>query len=80
MLICYVLQNHEAEFPVLARMARDILAAPGVSVAVEQLFSQCKTTLTDKRSSMSPQTVSKTIVTKMALRTEKYDEVHYLKG
>ena len=32
-------QIHTVDFPVLARIARDILAIPGVSISVERLFS-----------------------------------------
>ena len=32
-------QIHTVDFPVLARIVRDILAIPGVSISVERLFS-----------------------------------------
>lgn len=35
-------KRHEAEFPRLARMARDIFSIPGMSAEVERLFSSVK--------------------------------------
>ncbi|KAJ7831822.1 hypothetical protein B0H14DRAFT_3463771 [Mycena olivaceomarginata] len=40
----------------MARIARDILAIPGVSISVERLFSSLKHTLSDARSSMTAET------------------------
>jgi hypothetical protein len=63
---------------VLARIARDILAIPGVSISVERLFSSSKHTLSDSRSSLTAESASKTIVTKEWLRKGLGDRVNYL--
>ncbi|KAG8725178.1 hypothetical protein FRC09_006801 [Ceratobasidium sp. 395] len=48
-------------FPTIAKMARDFLCIPATSVSVERLFSQCKLTMTDIRSSMSFETARRRI-------------------
>ncbi|KIJ12668.1 hypothetical protein PAXINDRAFT_32112, partial [Paxillus involutus ATCC 200175] len=55
-------------FPVLYRVACDILAVPVVSVSVKHLFSSSKHTLSDARSSMTAETTSATIITKEWLK------------
>jgi hypothetical protein len=35
-------QKHASEFPIIAQMARDILAIPATSVSVEQVFSKSR--------------------------------------
>ncbi|KIP09367.1 hypothetical protein PHLGIDRAFT_67779, partial [Phlebiopsis gigantea 11061_1 CR5-6] len=67
-------------FVVLKCVARDVLAIPGVSVSVERLFSQCKLTLSDQRSSMSAETASRTILAKEWLKRGLGDDVEYLDG
>ena len=47
LLLITIWQTHAPDFPVLARIARDILALLGVSISVEQLFSSSKNTLSD---------------------------------
>ena len=46
----------------LALIACDILAIPGVSISVEQLFSSSKHTLSDACSAMTAESTSKTVV------------------
>ncbi|KIJ06032.1 hypothetical protein PAXINDRAFT_71657, partial [Paxillus involutus ATCC 200175] len=69
---------HQNQFPVLSRIARDVLAIPGVSVSVERLFSSTKHTLTDSRSSMTAMTASTTVVTKEWLRKGLGEGISYL--
>ncbi|KAL8145710.1 hypothetical protein AgCh_003743 [Apium graveolens] len=45
------------KFPVLARMARDILAIPTFSVASENSFSKCRRIITDTRSSLNDESI-----------------------
>jgi hypothetical protein len=71
-------QTHEVDFPVLARIARDILAIPGVSISVERLFSSSKHTLSDSRSSMTATSASKTVVTKELLKKGYGEGINYL--
>ncbi|TFK80675.1 hypothetical protein K466DRAFT_503485 [Polyporus arcularius HHB13444] len=73
-------QAHADQFPILSRIARDILAIPGVSIGVERLFSSCRHTLTDPRSSLSPDTASMTIICKEWLKRGLGDDVDYLEG
>ena len=47
------------EFPNLAEMARDYLAIPATSVAVERCFSSAKNLTPPERASMVPQTACK---------------------
>ncbi|EUC56087.1 HAT family dimerization protein, partial [Rhizoctonia solani AG-3 Rhs1AP] len=42
-------KDHEGEFPILSRIARDYLGIPATSVSVERLFSQCKLVMSDYR-------------------------------
>ncbi|KAJ3003160.1 hypothetical protein NUW54_g5447 [Trametes sanguinea] len=71
-------KDHAAQFPVLALIARDILAIPGVSIAVERLFSSCRHTLRDARSSLSASSASMTVITKEWLKRGLGDNIDYL--
>ena len=62
----------------LARIAHDILAIPGVSISVERLFSSSKHTLSDSRSSLTAESASKTVVAKEWLRRGFGAKVNYL--
>ncbi len=73
-------QAHAHLFPILSRIAHDVLAIPGVSIGVEHLFSSCRHTLTDPRASMSPITASMTIISKEWLKRGLGDDIDYLKG
>ena len=59
---------HSFDYQILARIARDILAIPGVSISVEQVFSSSKHTLSDTRSSLTAMSASKTVVMKEWLK------------
>lgn len=63
----------------MARVARDILAIPGVSISVERLFSSVKHTLSDARSSMTAETAAVDIVTKEWLKSGLAEDVDYMK-
>lgn len=76
--ITTLLQTHESDFPVLACIAWDILAIPGVSISVERLFSSSKHTLSDSRSSLTAESASKTVVTKEWLKKGLGDGMNYL--
>lgn len=67
-------------FPVLSRIARDILAIPAVSVSVERLFSSSKHTLSDSRSSLSAESASITIIAKEWLKRDFGHGVNFLEG
>jgi hypothetical protein len=71
---------HAIHFPILSRIARDVLAIPGVSIAVERLFSSSKHTMVDARSSMAASTASSTIVMKELLNADFGEGVDYLEG
>ena len=72
------LQTYAVHFLVLARIARDILAIPGVSISVERLFSSSKHTLSDSRSSLSAESASKTVVAKEWLKNGFGEGLDYL--
>lgn len=73
-------QKHQSDFKILSQIARDILAIPVVSVAVERLFSSSRSTLTDARSSMSAESASKMITTKKWLKHGFGSDIEYLEG
>ncbi|TFY75902.1 hypothetical protein EWM64_g8111 [Hericium alpestre] len=73
-------KDHSKHFPVLSRIARDILAIPGVSVLVERLFSSSKHTLSDTRSSLMAETASMAVVSKELLKKGLGENVNYLDG
>ena len=62
----------------MARVARDILAIPGVNISVERLFSSVKHTLTDARSSMTAEMAPLDIVTKERLKARLVDGINYM--
>ena len=73
-----MLQIHAVDFPVLARIAHDVLAIPGVSISVERLFSSSKHTLSDSRSDMTAESASKTVVAKEWLKKSLRAGLDYL--
>lgn len=50
-------KNHAPKYPVLAKIARDLLAVPVTSVASESMFSAGGRVLTTHRSSLAPDCV-----------------------
>ena len=71
-------QLYAEHFPVLARIAHDILAILGVSISVERLFLSTKHTLLDAWSSLSAESASKTVVAKEWLKKGFGEGVNYL--
>ncbi|KAJ7716962.1 hypothetical protein DFH07DRAFT_682253, partial [Mycena maculata] len=65
--------------PFMARVARDILAIPGVSISVECLFSSVKHTLLDACLSMTAETAAVDIVMKEWLKSGIAPGVDYMK-
>ncbi|KAJ6587702.1 hypothetical protein B0H10DRAFT_1925605 [Mycena sp. CBHHK59/15] len=53
---------------------------PGVSIAVERLFSSSKHTMSDARSSMAASTASSTVVAKELLNAGFGEGLDYLEG
>ena len=49
--------RHQAEYPVLYRMAPDLFSIPGMSAECERVFSQAKKMITDERNRLSPEMV-----------------------
>lgn len=50
-------KNHSAKYPILSRIARDVLVVPVTSVASESMFSIGGRVLTSHRSSLAPDLV-----------------------
>ncbi|KAF7348260.1 Reverse transcriptase-RNase H-integrase [Mycena sanguinolenta] len=71
-------KQNQGTLKYMARVARDILAIPGVSVSVERLFSSVKRTLTDSRSSMTAETACVDIVTKEWLKSGLGEGINYM--
>ncbi|KAF7371504.1 HAT family dimerization protein [Mycena venus] len=71
---------HAIHFPILSCIARDVLAIPGVSIAVERLFSSSKHTMSDARSSMVAATASATVVAEQLLKAGFGEGLDYLEG
>ncbi|KAL4262261.1 Zinc finger BED domain-containing [Pleurotus pulmonarius] len=71
-------KTYEHVFPTLARIVRDILTIPRVSVSVERLFSSSKHTISDTRSSLQAASASKTIVAKDWLKRGLGQDITYL--
>jgi hypothetical protein len=63
---------------VLTHIAHDILAIPGVSISVEQLFSSSKHTLSNAHSAMMVESASKTVVAKEWLKKGFGVGINYL--
>ncbi|XP_074278339.1 zinc finger BED domain-containing protein RICESLEEPER 2-like [Silene latifolia] len=61
---------NEPRFPILARMARDVLAIPISTVALESAFSTGGRTLDQFRSSLTPKTVQGLVCTQDWIRAE----------
>jgi hypothetical protein len=72
------LQIHTVDFPVLARIACDILAIPGVSISIKRLFSSSKHTLSNAHSSMTAESASKTVIAKEWLKKGFGVGINYL--
>ncbi|KIK81076.1 hypothetical protein PAXRUDRAFT_156942, partial [Paxillus rubicundulus Ve08.2h10] len=69
---------HSHTFPVLSRIARDILAIPAVSISVERLFSSSKHTLSDSRLSLTAESASLMVISKEWLKLGYGDGIDYL--
>jgi len=52
----------KSNYPILAKLAEIVLAAPGTQVSVEELFSQLKFLLNDQRESMDSVTVNNVLI------------------
>ncbi|KXN84047.1 hypothetical protein AN958_00497, partial [Leucoagaricus sp. SymC.cos] len=56
------------DFHIILLIARDFLAIPGTSVAVERLFSQSRHICTDLRSSLKAATITQCLLMKMWIK------------
>ncbi|CAF1285589.1 unnamed protein product [Rotaria sordida] len=67
-------RQHKQTFPLIASIARDILAIPASNTTVERQFSSCKNTVTDKRTKLGSEKMNKLIFLKknMNILKEKF--------
>lgn len=56
------------QFPTLYRLALDILSIPGSAVAVERIFSAGRDTISMRRASLKPETISTLMTLKQYIR------------
>ena len=68
-------QIHAAEFPILARMARDFLAIPATSVSVERVFSKSWHICNNLRSSLKEKTITMALLTKVWIRSGLFEMI-----
>lgn len=69
---------HADRFLVLSCMVRDVLAVPGVSVPMEQLFSSSRQTITDAWCCMTAESASMTICMKEWLKEGLGHSIEFL--
>jgi hypothetical protein len=64
-------KQHKQSFPLIASIARDILAIPASNTSVERQFSSCKNTVTDKRTKLGSEKLNKLIFLKKNMNVLK---------
>ncbi|KAL2923520.1 putative AC9 transposase [Bienertia sinuspersici] len=64
-------KNHSSKFPVLARIAKDILAIPASTIASESAFSASRRVLDEKRSRLSSESIEMCVCKKDWDQAEK---------
>jgi hypothetical protein len=69
---------YSTRYPVLACMARDILAVPASTVASESAFSTGERTVSDYRSRLKSETIEALICLQDWLRSRGKSQYHYL--
>jgi hypothetical protein len=69
---------YSTRYPVLACMARDILAVPASTVASESSFSTGERTVSDYRSRLKSETIEALICLQDWLRSRGKSQYHYL--
>jgi hypothetical protein len=61
--------DHQADYPILAKMAFDLFSVPAMSAECERIFSQAKKVITDERNRINSDTVAAIECQKHLLRT-----------
>ncbi|KIL56142.1 hypothetical protein M378DRAFT_89778 [Amanita muscaria Koide BX008] len=64
---------HATDFPIISRMARDYLAIPATSVAVERVFSKSRHICSNLRSSLKETTITMALLTKVWIRSGLFE-------
>lgn len=67
-------KEHEAEFPTLARMARDIFSIPATGAGVERLFSSARDVCHYRRGRLNSSTIQDLMMYKCTTKFEMEDE------
>ena len=65
------------EYPVLARISKDILAIPASTIASESCFSAGRRVISEKRCRLAPQTVRALVCKKDWVRAEQRTQEEY---
>lgn len=64
-------QDRERQYPLLFRVAMDILPAQASAVPCEEVFSSSKETITERRTNMSPELLSELQILKYAYKQDR---------
>jgi hypothetical protein len=75
-----VIQSWRYKFPLLYRVALDVLPAQASAVSSERVFSSSKETDTLRRSSLSPQKIEELQILKFVYRAEQQEQVDLCEG
>jgi len=67
--------GRRAQFPSLYCLARDLLTIPGSAVAVEQIFSGGRDTISLRRASLQPETIRTLMLLKQQLRLSRTSSI-----
>jgi hypothetical protein len=60
-------------YPILSRLAQDVLAIPGTSISVERLFSSLWHMMSEERGSMTAETIRMAVLIKEGIKSGLMD-------
>lgn len=68
-------KDHESTYPIVSRMARDILCVPATSVIVERFFSEAAHVVTDLRCSLHDNKIEALVCINMWMKSSLKKEI-----